>query len=97
MLGDEFKLGRVQVDLFRNQQRLNLQVSIRHRRLQPLVEHPFVQRVLINHLDPVATLDHDVAIVHLDGPFSAAMGRCDGGHLFAADGETRWNRFDLLP
>ena len=98
MLGDEFQFGGLQVDFLRNEQRLHLQIPFRHRCLQLLVQDPFVECVLIDHLDSVATLDHDVAVVHLDGAFPGTVPRSGGSRrLAASSAEIERSLFGLLP
>ena len=67
VLLDEFEFGRRQFDPLGNEQRLDLQSAGGDRGLEPLVEDPLVERMLVDDLDSVAALDHDVPVVHLHG------------------------------
>ena len=73
MLRDEFQVCGLEIDLLGDEQRLHFQVPVGHGCLQPLVQDPLVERVLIDHLDPIPALDHDVAVVHLYGPLFGSL------------------------
>ncbi len=69
MITDQFQVCRPQLDALRDQQRLHLEAAACHLFTEALVEHPLVEGMLIDDLDPLRRLDHDVAAVHLHGEF----------------------------
>ena len=61
----EFEFVGGEFEPFGYEQRLHLEPACRHRGLELFVQDPFVERVLVDHLDPRGCLDDDVAVVHL--------------------------------
>ena len=68
MLEQQRRLGRRQVDRFGDQQSLTLQTAPEQLCRAAFVEDPLVQRVLVDHFQPVVVFRDQIAVVDLQGP-----------------------------